>query len=150
MRCVVQRVSRASVTIDEKLCGSIQQGLLALCGFENTDTTDELLWMARKLIHLRIFNDAGGQMNLSLTDVAGGLLLVSQFTLHASTQKGKRPSFIKAARPELAFALYQAFIEMCRQEYTGPVATGVFGANMQVELLNDGPVTIIIDSKNRE
>jgi len=148
MRLVIQRVSEASVTIDGTLHGAVGKGLLVLLGIEEADGPEDAEWLIQKLINLRIFSDDEGKMNHSLTDVSGSLLIVSQFTLHASTKKGNRPSFIKAARPEQAVPLYEAFIASCRKFV--PVETGVFGADMKVALVNDGPVTITIDSKNRE
>lgn len=150
MRTVVQRVSSASVTIDGKVKSSIGVGLLVLAGFEEADTSEDLEWMSGKLASLRIFNDENGLMNLSVRDVAGDLLVVSQFTLHALTKKGNRPSFIRAAKPEVAIPLYENFVLLLEKELGKPVGTGEFGADMKVSLLNDGPVTIIIDSKNRE
>ncbi len=150
MRVVIQRVSEASVTINGKINGAIEQGLLILAGFEDSDTAEDLQWMSKKIIQLRIFNDAEGVMNLSVQDIDGGLLLISQFTLHAATKKGNRPSYIKAARPEKAIPLYNDFITQLTQALGKPVATGIFGADMKVALVNDGPVTIIIDSKNKE
>jgi len=148
MRLVIQRVSEASVTIDGTLHGAVGKGLLVLLGIEEADGPEDAEWLIQKLINLRIFSDEEGKMNCSLTDVSGALLIVSQFTLHASTKKGNRPSFIKAARPEQAVPLYEAFIASCRKFV--PVETGVFGADMKVALVNDGPVTITMDSKNRE
>lgn len=150
MRCVVQRVSSAQVDIDAKTVGQIAQGLMVLVGFEAEDNEADLDWMTRKLVNMRIFQDDAGHMNLSLLDVQGDALLVSQFTLHASTKKGNRPSFIKTARPETAIPLYEKFIENMKQVVPGKVATGEFGAMMNVSLVNSGPVTIVIDSRNRE
>lgn len=150
MRVVIQRVTKASVTVDGTTTGAIGLGLLVLAGFETEDQLEDLQWMAKKIAGLRIFNDANGQMNLSLGQVGGSLLLVSQFTLHAATKKGNRPSFIKAAKPEIAVPLYQRFIKLLETETSSTVQTGVFGADMQVELLNNGPVTLFIDSKNKE
>lgn len=149
MRVVIQRVSEASVTIEGKVSGAIGQGLMLLAGFEADDTTEDLDWMVRKVLNMRIFSDTEGLMNLSVTDVDGELLVVSQFTLHASTKKGNRPSFIKAAKPDLAIPLYEQFLKMLQAQYKAP-QTGEFGADMKVALVNDGPVTIIIDSKNKE
>jgi D-tyrosyl-tRNA(Tyr) deacylase len=150
MRVVIQRVSEASVTVDNEVIGQIKTGLLILLGIETADDKSDLEWLCNKIIKLRIFEDADQNMNLSVTDVEGELLVVSQFTLHASTKKGTRPSFIKAARPEQAEPLYEAFCEQL-EELTGkPTAMGKFGAMMDVKLVNDGPVTIIIDSKNRD
>lgn len=150
MRCVVQRVSSAQVDIDAKTVGQIDQGLMVLVGFEAEDNEADLDWMTRKLVNMRIFQDDSEHMNLSLLDVKGDALLVSQFTLHASTKKGNRPSFIKAARPEIAIPLYEKFIENMKQVVLGKVATGEFGAMMNVSLANSGPVTIVIDSRNKE
>lgn len=150
MRAVIQRVSRASVTIDNRLFSEIGQGVLILLGIENADTYEDIEWLARKTANLRIFADANGVMNRSLRDCAGEALVVSQFTLHAATKKGNRPSYIKAAKPDVAIPHYQKFIAQLEGELQKNVKTGVFGADMKVELLNDGPVTLIIDTKNRE
>jgi D-tyrosyl-tRNA(Tyr) deacylase len=150
MRVVVQRVSDASVAIEGKIKASIGRGLMVLAGFEDTDTEEDLDWMVRKLMHLRIFNDDEGVMNLSVREVQGEALIVSQFTLHASTKKGNRPSYIKAAKPPVAIPLYERFLKMAEHELGKPVGSGQFGADMKVTLVNDGPVTIIIDSKNKE
>ena len=150
MRTVVQRVSKASVTVDGTVVSRIQNGLLILLGIEATDTAEDIQWLVGKISNLRIFNDAQGTMNLSLVDTNGDAIVVSQFTLHASTKKGNRPSYIKAARPEVAIPLYEAFIEQLEKELGKKVGSGIFGADMKVELLNDGPVTVIIDSKNKE
>jgi D-tyrosyl-tRNA(Tyr) deacylase len=150
MRVVIQRVSKAEVRIGERMSGSIGPGLLILLGIEEADNTDDIEWLCGKISRLRVFDDENGVMNLSIADIGGGLLVVSQFTLHASTKKGNRPSYIRAARPETAIPLYQEFISKLEQESKLPVATGEFGAMMEVSLLNDGPVTILIDSKNKE
>ncbi|MDR0801092.1 D-aminoacyl-tRNA deacylase [Fluviicola sp.] len=150
MRLVIQRVSQASVTVEKKIIGAIGQGLLVLLGIELADSEEDVYWLVQKLIQMRIFSDAGGKMNYSLQDIDGGLLVVSQFTLHASTKKGNRPGFVAAARPEQAIPLYESFIEKATFLLGKKVETGIFGADMQVTLINDGPVTIIIDSKNRE
>lgn len=150
MRVVVQRVSEAAVKIKGKIHGNINQGLLVLVGFETEDQQEDMLWMASKIINQRIFSDKEGKMNWSIKEVNGGILLISQFTLHASTKKGNRPSFIKAARPELAIPLYEKFTSLLSLELGRPVQTGVFGADMQVSLTNDGPVTMVMDSKRRE
>ena len=150
MRAVIQRVSFASVKVDDKTIGQIGPGLLVLLGIEADDTSTDVSWLAKKICGLRIFSDTEGKMNLDLNDVNGELLIVSQFTLHASTKKGTRPSFIKAARPDHAIPLYENFISECSQLSNSEVKTGKFGAMMEVELLNDGPVTIIIDTKNKE
>jgi D-tyrosyl-tRNA(Tyr) deacylase len=149
MRVLLQRVSEASVTIDQKVKGSIQQGILILLGIESNDTSEDIDWLVQKIEKLRIFNDGNGKMNLSCKDVHGGFLVISQFTLHASTKKGNRPSYIKAARPEVAIPLYEKFIEKLKS--TGQqVECGEFGADMKVGLVNDGPVTIFMDSKEKE
>lgn len=150
MKVVIQRVSEAKVTIDKKQVGSIQKGLLVLLGIVPEDTQEDIDYLVRKIINLRIFNDEKGVMNTSLLDIDGELLVVSQFTLHASTKKGNRPSYIKAAKPEIAVPLYEAFVKSLRISSKKNIQTGEFGADMKVSLLNDGPVTIIIDSKNRE
>ena len=150
MRVVIQRVSKASVTIDQQKVAAIQKGVLVLLGIENSDTQEDIDWLVRKIINLRIFNDEKQVMNLSLQDVNGDVILVSQFTLHASTKKGNRPSYIKAAKPDIAIPLYENFIRSLENALQKPIQTVVFGADMKVELLNDGPVTILIDSKNRE
>lgn len=150
MRLVIQRVSEASVKIDGKVKDAIQKGLLVLIGIENNDTQEDVAWLTQKLINLRIFSDENGLMNLSVKDIDGEILIISQFTLHAKTKKGNRPSFIDAARPETAVPLYEFFIEQTKQLLEKNVATGIFGADMKVSLINDGPVTIFIDSKNKE
>ena len=150
MRILIQRVSEASVSIAGQLHSAIGPGMLVLVGIENGDTTEDMNWLCEKLVKLRIFDDEAGVMNRSAQEVNADILIVSQFTLHASTRKGNRPSYVRAARPETAIPLYEAFIETVRSQATGKVATGQFGANMQVALINDGPVTIGIDSKNRE
>ncbi|TAE39562.1 MAG: D-tyrosyl-tRNA(Tyr) deacylase [Runella slithyformis] len=149
MIAVVQRVSAASVAISGVIKGQIEKGFLVLLGITHTDTPEDLDWLAKKIVGLRVFGDHEGKMNLDLKTVGGNVLLVSQFTLHASTKKGNRPSFIEAARPETAIPLYQKMIEQLSLELEKPIETGEFGADMQVSLCNDGPVTIIIDSKNR-
>jgi D-tyrosyl-tRNA(Tyr) deacylase len=150
MRVVVQRVTRASVTIEGQIHASIQQGLLVLVGIEDADTTEDAAWLSGKIVNLRIFNDDAGVMNLSVKDTGGDILLVSQFTLHATTKKGNRPSYLRASKPEIAIPLYQQMIGCLGNELGKTIHTGEFGADMQVELLNAGPVTIWIDSKNRE
>ena len=150
MRVVLQRVSEASVTIEENVKSSIEKGFLILVGIEAEDTQEDIEWLCRKIINMRIFGDEDDKMNLSLKDIDGEALIISQFTLHASTKKGNRPSFIKAAKPEVAIPLYEAFIKEFEKQFKKEVGTGEFGADMKVSLLNDGPVTIIIDSKNRE
>ncbi len=149
MRILIQRVSKASVTIDEQLISEINQGLLLFVGIENEDTSDDIEWIASKVVNLRIFNDTDGVMNLSLLDKAADILLVSQFTLHASTKKGNRPSYIKAARPDVAIPIYEMLKSKLSELITKPIKTGQFGADMQVALINDGPVTIWIDSKDK-
>ncbi len=150
MRVVIQRVAKASVTIGGKLFSSIGSGLLVLAGFEHADTSDDLDWMSAKIVNLRIFNDQQGIMNLSVKETKGEILLISQFTLHAATKKGNRPSYIRSASPEISVPLYNEFIEKVNGQLGNAVKTGIFGADMKVELLNDGPVTIVIDSRNRE
>ena len=150
MRAVIQRVTRASVTIDGTLKSEIGTGFLVLLGIEDADTDEDLVWLSGKIARLRVFSDENDLMNLSLDDVHGDVLLVSQFTLFASTKKGNRPSYIRAARPEKAIPMYEAFIKQLQSEIQGKVVTGEFGADMKVNLLNDGPVTIIIDTKNNE
>ena len=150
MRTTIQRVSSASVTIAGQVKSAIGKGLLLLVGFEETDTEDDLSWLAAKVVSLRIFTDEAGLMNLSLKDIGGEILIVSQFTLHAMTKKGNRPSFIRAARPEQAIPLYECFIVLVEKELGKAVGTGEFGADMAVALVNDGPVTINMDTKNRE
>tara|TARA_Y100000815_G_scaffold160053_1_gene145316 strand:- start:239 stop:691 length:453 start_codon:yes stop_codon:yes gene_type:complete len=150
MRVVVQRVSEASVTIDGEVNGAIKTGFLILLGIETADTVDDINWLVRKISGLRVFSDEQGLMNRSILDVNGEVLLISQFTLHASTKKGNRPSFINAAKPDVAIPLYKKFVENLSVEVKNRVKTGIFGADMQVSLVNNGPVTIIIDSKNRE
>ena len=150
MRAVIQRVSEASVAVDEKLIGSIKTGLLILLGIEDSDATEDIEWLSSKIVNLRIFNDENGVMNISVKDVDGDVLLVSQFTLHASTKKGNRPSYIRASKPEIAIPLYKQMIAQLEKDANKKIQTGIFGADMKVSLLNDGPVTIIIDTKNRE
>ncbi|MCE2614181.1 D-aminoacyl-tRNA deacylase [Flavobacteriaceae bacterium D16] len=150
MRVVLQRVSHASVTVSRKQTGKIGTGLLILLGIEDADTTEDITWLSRKVVNLRIFNDEQGVMNRSVIEVGGDVLVVSQFTLHASTKKGNRPSYIRASRPEVAIPIYEAFLAQLGKDLGKPVAAGIFGADMKVELLNDGPVTIFIDSKNKD
>ena len=150
MRAVIQRVTRASVTIDKKIHSQIGDGLLVLLGIEDADTAEDMEWLSSKIVNLRIFNDDNGVMNESVKDKKGEILLVSQFTLHASTKKGNRPSYIRASKPEIAVPLYEKMIHQLSTDLGQPVQTGEFGADMQVELLNDGPVTIVIDTKNKE
>jgi D-tyrosyl-tRNA(Tyr) deacylase len=150
MRVVIQRVSSAKVVADGAETGRIGTGLLVLLGIEDADTEADIPWLSGKIVQLRVFPDEQGVMNRSVTDISGEILLVSQFTLHASTRKGNRPSYIRAARPETAIPLYESMIRQLTADLGRPVATGRFGADMQVSLINDGPVTIIIDTKNRE
>ena len=150
MRTVIQRVTKASVKVEGKLISSIGSGLLLLLGISDEDTTEDIDWLVRKVLNLRVFNDEDGVMNKSVLEVKGEIIVVSQFTLHASTKKGNRPSYIKAAKPEVATPIYEAFVKHLEKELGKNVGTGIFGADMKVELLNDGPVTIIIDTKNRE
>jgi D-tyrosyl-tRNA(Tyr) deacylase len=149
MRAVLQRVTQASVTVDGKVVSEIQSGLLILLGVEEADGIEDVQWLASKIANLRIFGDAQGVMNLSVKDCEGDCIVVSQFTLHAMTKKGNRPSYIKAARPEQAIPLYEAFVLAMERELGKKVGTGIFGANMKVALLNDGPVTIFIDTQNK-
>lgn len=149
MRAVIQRVSKANVTINNRNVAHIQQGLLILLGVENADNEQDIQWLSKKINNLRIFNDEESIMNHSLIDINGDAIIVSQFTLHASTKKGNRPSYIKAAKPEVAIPLYEKFVKQFENDLGKPVQTGEFGANMEVDLLNDGPVTIIIDTKDK-
>ena len=149
MRTVIQRVTKASVTVNGDKISAIDNGLLILVGIENADAQDDIDWLTNKIANLRIFNDEDGIMNKSLVDVNGDVIVVSQFTLHASTKKGNRSSYIKAARPDVAIPLYEAFIATLESKLGKKVGTGVFGADMKVELLNDGPVTIMIDTKDK-
>lgn len=150
MRIVIQRVREASVTVDEKIVSKIGCGFLILLGVETEDNDEDIAWLCGKVCKLRVFSDEEGAMNRSIIDVDGDVIVVSQFTLHASTKKGNRPSFIKAARPDVAIPLYQQFVQQLQKDLNKKVQTGTFGAMMDVSLVNDGPVTIIIDSKNRE
>ncbi len=150
MKAVIQRVSSASVTIDSKIVADIQKGLLVLVGIEYADTTEDTNWLSQKIASLRIFGDDNEVMNLSVQDIDGEIIVVSQFTLHALTKKGNRPSYIKASKPNVAVPLYENFVEQLEKELGKKVQTGIFGADMKVSLLNDGPVTIVIDSKNKE
>ena len=150
MRAVIQRVSHASVTIDGAVKSRIGPGLLILVGIEDADTREDLEWLSRKIVNLRIFNDEDGVMNKSVQEADGDILVVSQFTLHASTKKGNRPSYLKASKPDIAIPLYRQFVAALGLESGKPIQTGEFGADMKVELLNDGPVTIIIDTKQKE
>ena len=150
MRAVIQRVSQASVTINNNIRSSIGKGLLVLAGIEDADGPEDLEWLSWKIVNLRIFNDENGVMNLSLKDDGGDILLVSQFTLHASNKKGNRPSYIRASKPEIAIPLYEKFISQLSKDLGKDIHTGEFGADMKVQLVNDGPVTIWFDTKNRE
>ena len=150
MKVVLQRVSSASVTIENKIVADIQKGLLILIGIEDSDNQEDIDWLVGKITKIRIFEDENQVMNLSVKDVDGDIIAVSQFTLHAGTKKGNRPSYIKAAKPDVAIPLYENFVQQLEKEFGKEIQTGVFGADMKVSLLNDGPVTIIIDSKNRE
>ncbi|WP_108244792.1 D-aminoacyl-tRNA deacylase [Muricauda brasiliensis] len=150
MRTVLQRVSKASVTVDGELISSIGHGLLILLGIEDADTKEDIDWLTNKILNLRIFNDENEVMNRSVVDVQGDIIVVSQFTLHAQTKKGNRPSYIKAAKPDIAIPMYEDFVQVLEQKLCKKVGTGVFGADMKVELLNDGPVTITMDTKNKE
>lgn len=150
MKSVIQRVSSASVTIDSKIVAEIQKGLLVLVGIEDADTQEDTNWLCQKIANLRIFGDENDVMNLSVRDIDGEIIVVSQFTLQASTKKGNRPSYINASKPDVAIPIYEGFVQQLEKELGKKVQTGVFGADMQVSLLNDGPVTIIIDSKNKE
>ena len=150
MRAVIQRVTRASVTIDGKVHGQIADGLVVLVGIEDADTAEDIKWLSNKIINLRIFNDENGMMNISLKDVDGNILLISQFTLHAFTKKGNRPSYIKASKPDVAIPIYEKLMRQLSNDVGKEIQTGVFGADMKVELLNDGPVTIVIGTKSKE
>jgi D-tyrosyl-tRNA(Tyr) deacylase len=150
MRAVIQRVSKASVTIDNKIYSQIKNGLLVLAGIEDADTAEDIEWLSGKIINLRVFNDDNDVMNVSVKESNGDILVVSQFTLHASTKKGNRPSYIKASKPEFAIPMYEKFVQQLGNDLGKKIHTGVFGADMKVELLNDGPVTIVIDTKNKE
>ncbi len=150
MRIVIQRVSEASVEIDKKVAGQIEQGLMLLVGIEEADTKEDVEWLCRKIVNMRIFGDDKGNMNLSLIDVGGGALVISQFTLHASTKKGNRPSFIKAAKPDFAEQKYEEFKQTLSSYLGKEIQSGKFGADMKVSLINDGPVTLLLDSKNKE
>ena len=150
MRAVIQRVGKARVTIEEKIKGQIENGLLVLMGIEDADTAEDIEWLSARIVNLRIFNDEKGVMNISVKDIAGNILLISQFTLHASTKKGNRPSYIRASKPDIAIPLYEKMIKQLSIDLGKEIQTGIFGADMKVELLNDGPVTIVIDTKNRE
>lgn len=150
MKAVIQRVSQSSVTIDNEIVAQIQQGVLVLVGIEDADNQEDINWLTSKIANLRIFEDENEVMNLSLKDIDGEMIVVSQFTLHAATKKGNRPSYIKASKPEIAIPLYEFFVKQMEIELGKKVQTGQFGADMKVSLINDGPVTIIIDTKNKE
>lgn len=150
MRAVIQRVYRASVTVEGNLISKITNGLLILIGIEDADTLEDITWLSKKIANLRIFNDVDGVMNSSLLDIDGDAIVVSQFTLHAATKKGNRPSYLKASKPDIAIPIYEQFIAQLENDLGKKIGTGMFGADMKVELLNDGPVTIIIDTHNRE
>lgn len=150
MKTVIQRVTNADVTINGAVKSAIQQGLLVLLGIEDADNAEDITWLSNKIVNLRIFNDENGVMNRSILETGGDILLISQFTLHASTKKGNRPSYLKASKPDVAIPLYEKMKQQLETDLGKPVGTGEFGADMKVSLLNDGPVTIIIDTKNRE
>jgi D-tyrosyl-tRNA(Tyr) deacylase len=150
MRVVIQRVSEASVKVDDHITGAIDKGLLVLVGIEDADTNEDIEWISSKIVNLRIFDDIEGVMNLSVKDIDGEILLVSQFTLHAATKKGNRPSYIKASKPDFAIPMYEKLIVQLKNELGKKIPTGIFGADMKVKILNDGPVTILMDSKNKE
>jgi len=150
MKVVIQRVNEATVSIDGRLAGSIQKGLMVLLGIETADTIEDVDWLSNKIVQMRIFDDDQGVMNLSVKEIGGNILLVSQFTLHASTKKGNRPSYIAAAKHDISIPLYEAMIIKLTEAMGAPIQTGVFGADMKVALINNGPVTIIVDSKNKE
>ena len=150
MRAVIQKVKYAKLIIDSEIYSQIEEGLMVLLGIEDADTKEDIEWLADKIRKLRIFEDENGVMNLSVEDVKGEMMIVSQFTLHASTKKGNRPTYIRASKPEFSKPMYESFVARTREVFAGKVATGVFGANMQIELVNNGPTTIIIDTKNKE
>lgn len=150
MRVVIQRVSEASVKVEGNITGAIQKGLLVLVGIEDADAFEDIEWISSKIVNLRIFDDAAGVMNLSVKDIDGEILLISQFTLHAATKKGNRPSYIKASKPDVAIPMYEKLIVQLKKDLGKEIPTGIFGADMKVQLLNDGPVTIVMDSKNKE
>ncbi|MBS1641432.1 MAG: D-tyrosyl-tRNA(Tyr) deacylase [Bacteroidetes bacterium] len=150
MRVIIQRVTHASVVVNNKTVGTIQNGLLIFVGIEDADTNDDIVWLSNKIVNLRIFNDENDVMNKSILDINGDILLISQFTLHAATKKGNRPSYIKASKPEIAIPLYEQTIEQIENDLHKKIQTGIFGADMKVSLLNNGPVTIFIDSKHKE
>ncbi|WP_297695782.1 D-aminoacyl-tRNA deacylase [uncultured Eudoraea sp.] len=150
MRAVIQRVSAASVVVNDQTISKIAFGLMVLLGIEESDSMDDIKWLSKKIVNLRIFNDPNGVMNLSLSEIKGDAIVVSQFTLHAATKKGNRPSYIKAAKPDVAIPLYEAFVRQMEIDLGKKIGTGIFGADMKVALVNDGPVTIIIDTKNKD
>lgn len=150
MRAVIQRVAKANVTVDKEITGQISNGLMVLLGIEDADTDEDIQWLSSKIVNLRIFNDENGVMNKSVIETGGDVILVSQFTLHASTKKGNRPSYIRASKPDFAIPMYEKMIQQLESDLGKKIQTGIFGADMKVELLNDGPVTIIIDTKNKE
>ncbi len=150
MRAVIQRVLEANVKVDNQVTGEIQNGLLVLVGIEDSDDEQDIVWLSNKIVNLRIFNDENGVMNRSVKESNGGILLISQFTLHASTKKGNRPSYIRASKPEIAIPLYENMIKQLEKDTGKKIQTGIFGADMKVSLLNDGPVTIVMDTKNKE
>lgn len=150
MKTVIQRVAHSSVTVEDTIVASIQQGLLVLVGIEEADTLEDIQWLSSKIVNLRIFGDADGVMNLSVKDTDGDIIVISQFTLQASTKKGNRPSYLKAAKHEIAIPMYERFVQEVEQQLGKKVQTGIFAADMKVSLLNDGPVTIVMDSKNKE
>lgn len=150
MRAVIQKVTRASLSIDSEIYSQIEEGLMVLLGIEDADTNEDIEWLADKIRKLRIFEDENGVMNLSVEDVKGEMMIVSQFTLHASTKKGNRPTYIRASKPDFSKPMYEKFVARMREVFAGNVMTGVFGADMQIELVNNGPTTIIIDTKNKE
>ena len=150
MKTVIQRVTHASVTVDNHVTGAIKHGLLVLLGIEHADTMEDIQWLSSKIVNLRIFDDENKVPNISVKDTGGDILLVSQFTLHASTKKGNRPSYLKASKPDFAIPVYEKMITQLETDLGKKIATGIFGADMKVELLNDGPVTIVIDTKNRD
>ncbi|MBO5838942.1 MAG: D-tyrosyl-tRNA(Tyr) deacylase [Bacteroidales bacterium] len=150
MRAVIQKVKYAKLIIDSEIYSQIEEGLMVLLGIEDADTKEDIEWLADKIRKLRIFEDENGVMNLSVEDVKGEMMIVSQFTLHASTKKGNRPTYIRASKPEFSKPMYESFVARTREVFAGKVATGVFGADMQIELVNNGPTTIIIDTKNKE
>ena len=150
MRAVIQRVTEASCTVDGMITGQIQHGLLVLLGIEDADNTDDLKWLAQKIVNMRIFSDENGLMNRSVTDVSGGILLISQFTLFASTKKGNRPGFTRAAKPDKAIPLYEQMLKELEDQTGKTTEAGIFGADMKIKLLNDGPVTIVLDTKAKE